>query len=148
MKVRDIMTKHAEWIDADTPLKDVAKKMRDKNIGCLPVGENDRLIGMITDRDIACRAVADARDPVSTKARDVMTKGIAFCFDDQTDEDAAEMMEGKKIHHLPVLNREKRLVGVLSLGDLALRSSKALSAELIHLVSRDAERHQGRARAS
>ncbi len=148
MKVRDIMTKHAEWISADTPLKDVAKKMRDKDIGCLPVGENDRLIGMITDRDIACRAVASALDPASTKARDVMSKGVTWCFDDQTDAEAAELMETKKIHHLPVLSREKRIVGVLSIGDLALRSAKTLGAELIHLASRDAERHAGRARAS
>ena len=87
MFVREAMTERALWITPDITLTQAAQKMRDENIGCLPVGENDRLIGMITDRDLACRAVADGADPAKTKVRDVMTRGIAYCFesDDVTD---------------------------------------------------------------
>jgi CBS domain-containing protein len=145
MLVKDIMTAHAEWIGAGATLREVARKMREQDIGCLPVGDNDRLIGMITDRDICCRAVAEGLDPTTTKAKDVMSKGIVWCYDDQTDAEAITLMEDKKIHHLPVLNRRKRIVGVLSLGDLALRSPQAMAKDLMHLASRDASRHADRA---
>jgi len=141
MRIKELMTNHAEWIEASTPLRDVSRTLRDKNIGCLPVGENDRLVGMVTDRDICCRGVADGLDPDKATARDVMTDGIVWCYDDQTDKEAAELMAEKGIRHLPVLNRKKRIVGVLSLGDLAFRAGKSLTADVIHLVSRDAERH-------
>jgi CBS domain-containing protein len=139
-QVKDLMTAHAEWVDADTPIREVATKMRDRGIGCLPVGDNDKLIGMITDRDIACRAVADGLDLSKVKARDVMSKGITWCFEDQSDVEATKLMESKNIHHLPVLNREKRIVGMLSFGDLALRS-ESLTEELLHMAARDASRY-------
>lgn len=141
MRIKELMTNHAEWIEASTPLRDVSRTLRDKNIGCLPVGEKDRLIGMITDRDVCCRGVADGLDPDKATARDVMTDGIVWCYDDQTDKDAAELMQKNDIRHLPVMNRQKRLVGVLSLGDLAYRGGKSLKGDVIQLVSRDAERH-------
>jgi CBS domain-containing protein len=141
--VKDLMTAHAEWVGADTPVRKVAEKMRDKGIGCLPVGENDKLIGMITDRDITCRAVADGLDLSRAKARDVMSKGVTWCFEDQSDVEATKMMENKNIRHLPVLNRAKRIVGMLSFGDLAFRS-KSLTKELLHVAARDASRN-GRA---
>lgn len=141
MLIKDVMTPHAEWIASDSTLREVARKMRDNNIGCLPVGENDRLIGMIADRDIACRAVAEGLDPKTTKAKDVMSNGITYCFDDQTDDEAATLMESKSIHHLPVLSRKKRIVGILSMGDLALRSSKKVGEKVMHMASRDASRH-------
>jgi len=141
MKVSALMTKNAEWISADAPLRDVARKMRDEAIGCLPVGEQDRLVGMITDRDITCRAVADGLDLAKAKARDVMTKGITWCFEDQTDKEALELMERHQIHHLPVLSRAKRIVGLLSIGDLAFRA-KGRANELLHLAARDALRYQ------
>lgn len=141
MQVKDIMTAHAEWVDAGTSLEKVAKILRDNAIGCLPVGENDRLVGMITDRDIAFRAVADGRNPVTTMAKDVMTKGITYCFVDQSEEEALELMERKQIHHLPVLSRDKRIVGMLSLSDLALRSNRGMRGDIIALASRDASRH-------
>lgn len=139
-QVRDLMTAHAEWVGADTPVREVAKKMRDKGIGCLPVGENDRLIGMITDRDITCRAVADGLDLSQAKARDVMSKGVTWCFEDQSGAEATKMMESKNIRHLPVLSRAKRIVGMLSFGDLAFRS-KSLAKELLHVAARDASRY-------
>lgn len=140
LQVKDLMTTHAEWVSADTPIRDIARKMRDKGIGCVPVGEHDKLIGMITDRDITCRVVADGLDLANVKARDVMSKGITWCYEDQSETEATTMMESKNIHHLPVLNRAKRIVGMLSLGDLALRS-ETLAKELLHVAARDALHH-------
>jgi CBS domain-containing protein len=141
MQVKDAMTPHAEWISPDIPLTEVATIMRDKGIGCLPVGENDRLIGMITDRDITWRAVAAGSDPRRCKARDVMSKGIHWCFEDQGIDDAAHLMEQKKVHHLPVMNRDKRMVGIITLGDLALRGTQSVTGDVRKLASRDASRH-------
>jgi CBS domain-containing protein len=141
MLTREAMTEHAEWIAPDLSLTETALRMRDSDIGCLPIGENDRLIGMITDRDIVCRAVAQGVDPKTGTARDVMTKGITWCFDDETVADVVERMEQKQIHHIPVLNREKRLVGIVSLSDLALRGPQELFSKVSTLASRDARRH-------
>lgn len=143
MQIQEAMTQHAEWIDPNISLKEAARIMRDRDIGCLPVGENDRLIGMITDRDIVCRAVADGVDPTAKTARDVMSKGITYCFEDQDLEDAARLMEEKQIHHLPVLSRQKRMVGILSMSDLALKGPQALYSQLSKLASRDSSRHAG-----
>jgi CBS domain-containing protein len=138
------MTQHAEWITPNITLKDAAQRMRDQDIGCLPVGENDRLVGMLTDRDLACRAVAQGLDAATTEVAYVMTKGITWCFDDETVDDVVERMEQKQIHHIPVLNREKRMIGILSLSDLALRGPEALSTKVFRLASRDATRHASR----
>jgi len=120
MRLNQIMTTDVQLTDPATTLKDAAALMRDGDFGLLPVGENDRLIGTITDRDIAVRAVADGRDPNTTTVRDAMSKGVRYCFDDQTLEDAANVMSQAQIRRLPVLNRDKRLVGIVALGDLAL----------------------------
>jgi CBS domain-containing protein len=144
MFVKEAMTSHAEWVSPDLTLTEVARRMRDNRIGCLPVGDKEHLVGMITDRDIACRAVANGSDPAKTKARDVMTKGITSCFDDQTLEDAVHMMEEKGIHHLPVLSRSKKIVGILALGDIALKAAPSLAGEISKLVSRDASSHAAR----
>jgi CBS domain-containing protein len=141
MQVREVMTQHAEWITADISLKEAAQRMRERDIGCLPIGDNDRLVGMLTDRDIACRAVAEGLDPSTTKVSAVMTKGVTWCFDDGSVEDVAEQMEQKQIHHMPVLNQQKRLIGIVSLSDLALRGPQGLSEKFFKLASRDATRH-------
>jgi CBS domain-containing protein len=141
MLIREAMAPDAEWITPDISLAEAALRMRDRNIGCLPVGENDRLVGIITDRDLACRAVADGLDPRTTKAREVMTKGITWCFDDESVDDAVQRMEQKQIHHMPVLDRQKRMVGILSLSDLALKGPQELFQEVSRLTSRDATRH-------
>jgi CBS domain-containing protein len=131
MFARDVMTPGAEWIAPDLPLAEVGRIMRDKCIGCLPVGENDRLIGIITDRDLACRAVADGVDPNTTQARQAMTQGITWCFEDQSLDEIAQVMEQKQIHHLPVLNSQKRMVGIVSLSDLALRGTFGATEEVL-----------------
>jgi CBS domain-containing protein len=135
MQVKDAMHKGAEWVAPDTPLSEVAKKMRDLDIGALPVGENDRLIGMVTDRDIACRAFANGRDVASLTVRDVMSKGIVYCTETEDLGDAIRLMEDKKIRRLPVINDKKRMVGMLSLGDVSHAASRELSGEVIAAVS-------------
>jgi CBS domain-containing protein len=138
MQVREIMSKKVTWVAPEMTLQDAAKKMRDADIGCLPVGKDDKLIGMITDRDITCRAVAAGRGTAKSTVADAMSNGIAYCFDDEDVKDAAQLMEKKQIHRLPVLNRNKRMVGILSVGDLALHVSHELTGEVVEAVSRQA----------
>ena len=146
MLVREAMTEHAEWITPDATLLEAACKMRDKGIGCLPIGENDRLVGMITDRDLACRAVAGGLDAKRTTVRQVMTKGIVWCFEDEDLAKAVKKMEDKAIHHMPILSHEKRMIGLLSLSDLALRGPANLFKGISRLASRDASRHASMSR--
>jgi CBS domain-containing protein len=96
--------------------------MKELDIGSLPVCDNDRLVGMITDRDIAIRSVSQGHDPHADQAREVMTREVFYCFDDQSVEEAAAQMRDRQIRRLPVLNRDKRLVGIVSLGDLAIET--------------------------
>jgi len=100
-------------------VSEIAQKMRDGDFGILPIEENDRLIGMVTDRDIAIRAVASGRDLARTKAREIMSEKILYCYDDQSLDQVAQNLGENQVHRLPVLNRHKKLVGILSLGDLA-----------------------------
>jgi len=132
--VKDVMVRQAEWIGPETTLLDAAKKMHGMEIGSLLVGEHDRIIGMVTDRDIVCRGVAQNLVPAKTPVRKVMTEKIVWCYDDQAIEDAANLMEGKKVHRLAVMNREKRMVGFLSVDDLAHRMH-ALSGEILAEVT-------------
>ncbi len=134
MLVKEVMTPKAEWVDPKTTLLEAAKRMRDKDIGSLLVGEDDKIIGMVTDRDIACRGVAQDLSPANTPVRKVMTEKIIWCFDDQAIEDAAHIMEGKKVRRLAVMNREKRMVGFLSVDDLAHRAH-ALSGGILDEVT-------------
>ena len=119
MKILEIMTRNPELIDPDSSIRDAAKRMRDENFGALPVGENDRLIGMVTDRDIAVRGVAEDRTPATTKVRDVMSQKIFYCFEDDDVEDAARCMADNQVRRLPILNRDKRLTGIVALADIA-----------------------------
>ena len=134
MLVKEVMTPKAEWIDPETTLLEAAKRMRDKDIGSLLVGEHDKIIGMVTDRDIACRGIARNLDPANTPVREVMSERIFWCFDDQEIENAAHLMEKKKVRRLAVMNREKRMVGFLSVDDLAHRAH-ALSGEVLDQVT-------------
>ena len=119
MKIMEIMTRDPELIDPDTSIRDAAKRMKDEDIGALPVGENDRLIGMVTDRDIAMRGVAEGRAPETTPVRDVMSEKILYRFEDDDIEDAAQCMAEHQVRRLPILNRDKRLTGIVSLADIA-----------------------------
>lgn len=126
MKVDEIMTRDPHVIDPNTTIRDAARAMREDGVGALPVGENDRLIGMVTDRDIAMRAVAEDQAPGNTSVRSVMSEGVYYCFDDVDASEAAEVMARHKVQRLPVVNREKRLVGVLAMADLARQDADAL----------------------
>jgi len=119
MRISEIMTPDPELIDPTSSIRDAAQRMKNEDIGALPVGENDRLIGMVTDRDIAVRGVADGRDPTSTTVRDVMSEKIYYCFEDDDVEDAAKCMADNQVRRLPILNRDKRLTGIVSLADIA-----------------------------
>jgi CBS domain-containing protein len=119
MQIREVMTSDVRLVDPGTTLKDAAQMMREGDFGLLPIGENDRLVGTITDRDIAVRAVASGKDPNSTPVRDAMSQGIFYCFEDQSVDEVAAMMGDKQVRRMPVLNRDKRLVGIVALGDLA-----------------------------
>jgi CBS domain-containing protein len=134
MKVSEVMHSKVTWVNPNATVAEVAKMMRDEDVGAIPVGENDRLVGMITDRDIACRAATNG-DIKGMKARDVMTKGIVFCRDDEDIEDAVRIMEDKKIRRLPVINEKKRMVGMLSIGDISHAASRDMSGEVIRAVS-------------
>ena len=118
MQVQEIMHKDVQLADPNMTIRDVARRMRAENVGALPVGENDRLIGMVTDRNIVVRAVADERVPGNTTVRDVMSEGVCYCFEDDDVGRAAEVMADHQVRRLPVLNRQKRLVGVVALADL------------------------------
>lgn len=119
MQIKDIMTKDVQLVTPDTVLRDAARMMRDADTGFLPVGENDRLVGMLTDRDIAIRSTAEGHDPKVALVREAMSDEVLYCFEDQDTNEAATIMSDKQIRRLPVLNRDKRLVGVISLGDIA-----------------------------
>ncbi|MDR3529576.1 MAG: CBS domain-containing protein [Rhodopila sp.] len=144
MLIREVMTPHAEWISPDTLLAEAAAKMRDEGIGCLPVGDNDRLVGMLTDRDIVCRGVAAGLDPGRAKASEAMTKGVTWCFEDEAVDAVLQRMDTKEIHHIPVLNRQKRMTGILTLSDIALRGSQDFAGLFGHLAARDARHHDAR----
>jgi CBS domain-containing protein len=119
MRVIQAMTRDVQLASPDDTLHDVAAKMAKADIGFLPVGENDRLVGTITDRDMVVRALADGRDG-ATHVRDVMTKGVKYCFEDEDIDHVIANMGENKVRRMPVVNRAKRLVGVLSLADVAL----------------------------
>jgi CBS domain-containing protein len=114
------MTGDVTCVSPETTLQQAAQKMRDLDVGSLPVCDNDRLVGMITDRDIAIRAVADGRDPNEMRAADIMSEGVEYCFQDDALEDASQIMREKQIRRLVVLDHDKRLTGILSLGDIAV----------------------------
>ncbi|MCC6179142.1 MAG: CBS domain-containing protein [Chloroflexi bacterium] len=117
--VRDVMTRDVEIASSSTPIAEVARKMRDLGVGSLPICDSGRLLGMVTDRDLSVRAMAEGRDPVSTTARDVMSPDAVWVFEDQPAAVAANVMRQRQIRRLPVLDRGERLVGIVALGDLA-----------------------------
>jgi CBS domain-containing protein len=136
MQVKDAMHKGADWVNQDTPVIEIAKLMRDHDVGAIPVGENDRLIGMVTDRDIVCNGLASGSfDPSRATARDVMSEGIHCCREEDDLADAVRHMEELKIRRLPVINQSKRMVGILSLGDISQLAPGDLLAECMQSVS-------------
>jgi CBS domain-containing protein len=140
MQVNEAMTPDVRVADPNQSIQEAAKIMAEIDAGVLPVGENDRLVGVITDRDIAVRAVAKGLKP-DTKVREVMSSEVMYCFEDEDLDDIAQNMADIKVRRLPVLNREKRLVGIVSLGDIAIADGPDTAGEAICGISEPGGRH-------
>ena len=141
MRVREAMTREVRVANPTQTIRDVAKIMAEIDAGAVPVGENDRLVGMITDRDIAIRAVAEGKGP-DTPVRDIMSKDIKYCYDDEDLEHVAENMGELQVRRLPVVNRDKRLVGIVALGDVARHEDHHTTGETTAEVSKPGGKHR------
>ena len=119
MRIHEVMTDKVHVANPGQTLREAARLMADIDAGALPVGENDRLVGMITDRDIAVRAVANGKGP-DTPVGEVMSRELCYCFEDQDVDEVAASMASLKVRRLPVVSRDKRLVGIIAIGDIAL----------------------------
>lgn len=134
-KLKEIMTRDVKVVQPDTLLKEAALLMRQLNIGLLPVVQGQTLIGTLTDRDITVRATAEGRDPGKTKVREVMTQDVVCGFEEQDVQEAARLMSERHIRRLPVLNQDKKLAGIVSLGDVAVNGDAELAATTLRAVS-------------
>jgi CBS domain-containing protein len=139
MKVSEIMTTEFEKIDADNTLFEAAQKMKSFNIGFLPVQEGDKLIGLLTDRDIVIRGLAEGLDPRRTSVKDIASTDIVYCFEDESVEDAARLMEDNQVRRLIVVDHEQKPIGIVSIGDIAVKSGQEqLAGEILERVSEPA----------
>ena len=134
MNVEEVMTTRVNWVTPDTAIPEIARCMRDENIGSLPVAENDRLVGVVTDRDIVLRAVTEGGDIDRVSARQVMSGQVLYCFADEPVADVLKNMGDNQVRRLPVLSRDKRLVGIVSLGDLS-RAATSQSGSALKEIS-------------
>ncbi|HEY7559604.1 MAG TPA: CBS domain-containing protein [Candidatus Binatia bacterium] len=140
MLLKEIMTRDVDVVNAGTMLREAAAKMKALDVGVLPVADNGLLAGILTDRDITVRATADGRDPNTTKVTEVMSTDLVYCLEDQEVEEAVSVMEARQIRRVPVLNEEKRLVGIVSLADIAIHAGdRNLAGETLQEVSKPAE---------
>lgn len=135
MKVKDVMHKGATCIEPNTLVTEIAKQMRDADVGAVPVRSDSQLVGIVTDRDITCRAVAGGGDLNRLTAKDVMTKDVTCCSLEDDITVAIKAMEAKKIRRMPVTDSRKAMIGMLSLGDISHKVSKELSGEVLRAVS-------------
>jgi len=135
MKAKDIMSKDVKCIHPEMSLQEAAKIMRDKDVGALPICGEDQLVGVVTDRDIVVRILAEGKDAKASTVRDAMSARCLYCFDEDGIDDVAKNMAKSQIRRLPVLNKDKRLVGILALADLCCRGSKQAAGEALHGIS-------------
>lgn len=136
MRLRDVMTREVEEIPPSATLQEAAERMRTLDVGVLPICDGQKVVGMLTDRDIAVRAVANGKDPCHTPVTEAMTPDLIFCYEDDDVTQAAQLMEQRQIRRLLVMDRQKRAVGIVSLGDLAVRTKDdRLSGEVLERVS-------------
>jgi CBS domain-containing protein len=135
MKIKELMHEGVEAVSPDTSIAVVAKTMRDKDIGAVPVLQDGELVGIITDRDLAVRALANGQDLTKLTARNVMTTGVASCQESDDADQAVQLMESKHIRRLPVIDENRRMVGMVSLGDLCHAMPADVSAEVLRSVS-------------
>src|SRR4051812_20525713 len=136
MKLREIMTPNVECVRPGDTLQEAARKMKSLDVGPMPVcGDNDKIVGMLTDRDIIIRATAEGKDPKTTRVQDAMSEDVIWCYEDQDADEAAELMQERQVRRMLVMSRDKRLVGIVSLGDLATESKKKQAGEVLQGVS-------------
>lgn len=135
MKLREIMTSDVTFVSPEVMIREVAKLMEQNDIGAVPVCENNRIVGIITDRDICLRIVANGVNPAECTARDIMTEPIVWCYDDCEIDEAARLMETRQVRRLVVVDREKRLCGIVALGDVATRANERLAGEALEKIS-------------
>ncbi len=140
MKVSEVMTRDVQLIEPTQSIRDAARLMAELDAGIMPVREGDRLVGMITDRDITVRAVAQGRGP-DTPVRDIMTDDVKYCYEDDDTEDVARNMADIQVRRLPVLTRDKRLVGIISLGDMAMSDGSGRVGEAVAGISQPGGEH-------
>jgi CBS domain-containing protein len=139
MRLDTIMTRDVEIVQPDAPLQIAAQKMRDRDVGSLPVVEQGQVVGIITDRDITVRAVAAGFDPRTTRVRNLATTEVIWCYPDQDVEKGARLMEDYQIRRLVILdNKTQQLVGIISLADIAQRAAAEKSAQILEKVSEPA----------
>ena len=138
MKIRDVMTRDAALTSPDDTLQHAARTMKEGDCGILPVAEGDRLGGMITDRDIAVRGIAEGKGP-HAKVREAMTAEVKYCFEDEDAEHVAENMADIQVRRLPVMSRDKRLIGIVSLSDLARKQPEM--ARALHGIAKPSDQH-------
>ena len=143
MQIRDVMTEGAECTRPDATIQQAAERMRELDVGSLPVCDNDRLVGMVTDRDIVLRSVSRGHDPREHRVKDAMSGELFYCRADVDVEEAADLMKQKQIRRLPVLDGDKRLIGIVSLGDLAVHTrDDRLVGEALEEISEPAVPHR------
>jgi CBS domain-containing protein len=135
MQIKDVMHKGAICVEPTTPVREIAKRMLDDDVGAIPVRANGQLVGIVTDRDITCRAVAATRDLSELTAQDVMTKNVTCCSPEDDIAAAIKTMERKKVRRLPVTSKDSGLMGMLSLGDISHKVAESLSGEVLRAVS-------------
>ena len=140
MRVSEVMTRSVRVANPNETIQDAARIMADIDAGVIPVGENDRLVGMLTDRDIAIRAVAEGKGP-DTRIGDVMTQHVKYCFEDEDTDEVCRNLGDQQIRRIPVVNRDKQLVGILSLGDLALNGGNGGAGEALAAISQPGGQH-------
>lgn len=140
MLLKEIMTSNVEVVRPSATIQEAATKMKSLNVGSLPVCDGKRIQGMITDRDITTRAVAEGRDPAKTKVNDIMSSDLQYCFEDQPVSEAAGVMQRQQIRRLPIINRNKELVGIVALGDIAVDvDNHPLAGTTLETISQPAQ---------
>jgi CBS domain-containing protein len=132
MQVRDVMSREVEVLEPGITVDEASRRMAARDAGAMPVGENDRLVGMLTDRDVVVRVVAANRDPAAITVREAMTPEVEWCFEDDALETAGARMAERKVRRLAVLNRDRRLVGIVSVGDLAREEAGRATVTALH----------------
>jgi CBS domain-containing protein len=140
-RVADVMARQVRVVSPDDTVQQVARTMREADTGVLPVGDGEKLVGMVTDRDVTVRLVAEGKDPSRTRVRDVMSPDVRYVFEDEDLEHVAQNMAQQQVHRLPVMNRQKRLVGVVSLGDIAKGRQPAMAGQALSGIARPSGQH-------